>query len=147
MKIAVASDHGGFALKTELIDHLTKEGYECVDFGTYSAESCDYPDYAEPVCRSVLSGECELGILMCGTGIGMSMAANKIKGIRCALCGDCFSAEMTRRHNNANVLSMGARVTGAELAMRIADTFLTSVFDGGRHQRRIDKVMALEGKN
>lgn len=146
MKIAIASDHGGFALKAELIDHLTAGGYECVDCGTHSADSCDYPDYAAKVCAAVTGGECELGILLCGTGIGMSMAANKHKGIRCALCGDCFSAEMTRRHNNANVLAMGARVTGPELAFRIADTFLAAPFDGGRHQRRVDKVMAIEGE-
>lgn len=144
MKIAIAADHGGFQLKAELTAHLTENGYECVDFGTNSTDSCDYPDFAEKACQAVLDGRCELGILICGTGIGMSMAANKMKGIRCALCGDCFSAEMTRRHNNANVLAMGARVIGPELAMRIADTFLASPFDGGRHQRRIDKVTALE---
>ncbi len=144
MKVAIASDHGGFALKAELIRHLSKQGYECVDFGTHSADSCDYPDYAHLVCNAVTGGECELGILLCGTGIGMSMAANKHNGIRCALCGDCFSAEMTRRHNDANVLSMGARVIGPELAMRIADTFLAAPFDGGRHQRRVDKFMAFE---
>ena len=144
MKIAIASDHGGYALKQELIAHLAARGVECVDFGTDSEESCDYPDYAAPACKAVLDGRCERGILVCGTGIGMSLAANKIRGIRCALCGDCYSAEMTRRHNNANMLALGGRVTGPELAFRIADLFLDTPFEGGRHQRRIDKVMALE---
>ena len=144
MKIAVASDHGGFELKKELMEHLAGLGHECVDFGTYSAESCDYSDFAVPACKAVVSGECDFGILMCGTGIGMSIAANKVRGVRCALCSDSYSAEMTRRHNDANVLAMGARVTGSALAVHIADVFLSTGFDGGRHQRRVDKVMRLE---
>ena len=142
--IAIASDHGGFALKQELIAQLTKDGIAFEDLGTYTEESCDYPAYAEKVCRGVVAGTYEKGILVCGTGIGMSMAANKIHGIRCALCCDCFSAEMTRRHNDANVLAMGGRVMGVELAKRIMNIFLSTPFEGGRHQRRVDQMMALE---
>ena len=142
--IALGCDHGGFALMQEIKSHLDELGLEYRDFGTYSAESCDYPVYAEAAARAVASGECERGILVCGTGIGISMAANKIKGIRAALCSDCFSAEMTRRHNDANMLALGARVLGGGLALKIVDTFLTTGFDGGRHQRRIDLITALE---
>lgn len=142
--IAIGSDHGGFALKEALKQHLTEKGVEFRDFGTDSEASCDYPIYAEKVCRAVTAGECTLGILCCGTGIGMSMAANKLRGIRCACCGDCFSAEMTRRHNDANVLALGGRVTGAGLAEKIVDAFLDTPFEGGRHARRVGMVMALE---
>jgi ribose 5-phosphate isomerase B len=142
--IALGCDHGGFALMQEIKSHLDELGLEYRDFGTYSAESCDYPVYAEAAARAVASGECDRGILVCGTGIGISMAANKIKGIRAALCSDCFSAEMTRRHNDANMLALGARVLGGGLALKIVDTFLTTGFDGGRHQRRIDLITALE---
>lgn len=145
--IAIASDHGGFALKQELMAQLKKDGIEFEDLGTYTEESCDYPAYAEKVCRGVVAGTYEKGILVCGTGIGMSMAANKIRGIRCALCSDCFSAEMTRRHNDSNVLSLGGRTLGVELAARIMKIFLSTPFDGGRHQRRVDQMMALEGKD
>ena len=142
--IALGCDHGGFALMQEIKAHLEELGLEYRDFGTYSADSCDYPVYAEAAARAVASGECDRGILICGTGIGISIAANKIKGIRAALCSDCFSAEMTRRHNNANMLAMGARVLGGGLALKIVDTFLTTGFDGGRHQRRIDLITAIE---
>ena len=142
--IALGCDHGGFALMQEIKSHLDELRLEYRDFGTYSAESCDYPVYAEAAARAVASGECDRGILVCGTGIGISMAANKIKGIRAALCSDCFSAEMTRRHNDANMLALGARVLGGGLALKIVDTFLTTGFDGGRHQRRIDLITALE---
>ncbi len=142
--IALGCDHGGFALMQEIKAHLEELGLEYRDFGTYSADSCDYPVYAEAAARAVASGECDRGILVCGTGIGISIAANKIKGIRAALCSDCFSAEMTRRHNNANMLAMGARVLGGGLALKIVDTFLTTGFDGGRHQRRIDLISAIE---
>ncbi len=142
--IALGCDHGGFALMQEIKAHLEELGLEYRDFGTYSADSCDYPVYAETAARAVASGECDRGILVCGTGIGISIAANKIKGIRAALCSDCFSAEMTRRHNNANMLAMGARVLGGGLALKIVDTFLTTGFDGGRHQRRIDLISAIE---
>jgi len=146
MKIAIASDHGGYALKEEIKKHLTERGTEFTDYGTDSAESCDYPAYAEKACRAVIAGEAEKAILCCGTGIGMSMAANKLRGIRCACCSDSYSAEMTRRHNNANALALGGRVVGPDLALRMVDIFLDTPFEGGRHQRRIDQVMALEGK-
>lgn len=142
--IALGCDHGGFALMQVIKSHLEELGLEYRDFGTYSADSCDYPVYAEAAARAVASGECDRGILVCGTGIGISMAANKVKGIRAALCSDCFSAEMTRRHNDANMLALGARVLGDGLALKIVDTFLTTGFDGGRHQRRIDLISAIE---
>ena len=144
--IALGSDHGGFALKEEIKKHLTERGVPFTDYGTDSEASCDYPVYAALVTKAVASGEAEKGILCCGTGIGMSMAANKVKGIRCALCGDCFSAEMTRRHNDANVLCMGERTLGPGLANRIVDLFLHTSFEGGRHQTRVDMMMALENK-
>ena len=142
--IAIGSDHGGYALKQQLMKHLTDLGLEYKDYGTYSEDSCDYPIYAEAVARAVAGGEAERGILICGTGIGMSMAANKIHGIRCALCGDCYSAELTRRHNDANILALGARVLGEGLAEKIMDTFLTTEFEGGRHARRIGLIADLE---
>ena len=142
--IAIGSDHGGFALKEEIKKHLTEKGVPFRDFGTDSEASCDYPVYAEKVCRAVTGGEAELGILCCGAGIGMSMAANKIRGIRCACSGDCFSAEMTRRHNDANVLALGGRVLGVGLALKITDIFLDTPFEGGRHARRVGQIMALE---
>lgn len=142
--IALGCDHGGFSLMQEIKAHLDELGLEYRDFGTYTSESCDYPVYAEAAARAVASGECDRGILVCGTGIGVSIAANKIKGIRAAHCSDCYSAEMTRRHNDANMLALGARVLGGGLALRIVDTFLTTGFDGGRHQRRIDLISAIE---
>ena len=142
--IALGCDHGGFALMQEVIKHLEERGLEYKNFGTFSEASCDYPVYAEKVSRAVAGGEAELGILCCGTGIGMSMAANKVKGIRCACCGDCFSAEMTRRHNDANVLALGGRVLGPGLALKITDIFLDTPFEGGRHARRVEQIMALE---
>lgn len=144
--IAIGSDHGGYALKEEIKKHLTERGVEFKDFGTFSEESCDYPIYAEKVCLAVTGGEAEKGILCCGTGIGMSMAANKIRGIRCACCGDCFSAEMTRRHNDANVLALGGRVVGAGLAEKMVDLFLDTPYEGGRHARRVGMMMELENK-
>ena len=142
--IAMACDHGGYALKEQIKAHLTETGYPVRDFGTHSLESCDYPDYAAPAARAVAAGECERGILICTTGIGVSMVANKIRGIRCALCGDPLSASLTRRHNDTNVLALGAGIIGPNLALEIVDTWLTTEFEGGRHQRRIDKIMALE---
>ena len=143
--IAIGCDHGGYQLKQAVIRHLADRGIDFHDFGTYSEESCDYPEYGEAVGRAVASGECELGIVICGTGIGISIAANKVRGVRCALCGDCFSAQMAREHNDANVLALGARVLGAGLALKIVDTFLDSAFAGGRHERRVAKLMAIEG--
>ena len=139
--IAIGSDHGGFALKKALMAHLDKRGLKYKDFGTYSEASCDYPAYGKAVAHAVASGECERGILICGTGIGMSMAANKVPGIRAAVCGDCFSAEATRQHNDANILCMGARVVGEGLALKIADTFLDTPFSNDeRHIRRISQI-------
>ena len=144
--IAIGADHGGYLLKEEIKKHLAEEGFELLDFGTDSTASCDYPVFAEKVCRAIQSGECEKGILICGTGIGMSMCANKCKGIRAAVCGDHFSAEFTRRHNDANVLCMGARTIGPGVAIQLADIFLKTEFEGGRHEKRIAMMMELEEK-
>lgn len=139
--IAIGSDHGGFELKEKLMEHLSERGLEYKDFGTYSSASCDYPVYAKAVANAVASGECDRGIIICGTGIGVSMTANKVRGIRAALCGDCFSAEATRQHNDANILCMGARVVGEGLALKIADTFLDTPFSNDeRHIRRISMI-------
>jgi len=142
--IAIGSDHGGFELKGYIIDFLKEKGYEVKDFGTYSEDSVDYPDCAKPVCEAVMNGEADKGILICGTGIGISIAANKHKGIRAALCGDVYSAKMTRVHNDANILCMGGRVIGRELAYMITETFLNSEFEGGRHEARIAKIHSIE---
>ena len=139
--IAIGSDHGGFALKQALMKHLETRGLAFKDYGTYTEASCDYPVYAKAVANAVASGECERGIIICGTGIGVSITANKVPGIRAALCGDCFSAEATRQHNDANVLCMGARVTGEGLALKIADIFLDTPFsEDERHKRRISMI-------
>lgn len=143
--LAIGCDHGGYALKCEVIKHLTERGIDFSDFGC-GGETVDYPDIAEKVCAEIAGGRAERGILICGTGIGMSMAANKVKGIRAALCGDCYSASFTRLHNDANVLCMGARVIGAGLAVQIVDEFLDTAFEGGRHSARVDKIMKLEEK-
>lgn len=144
-KISIACDHGALALKNIVKDHLQQKGYEVVDFGTYTADSCDYPDYAAAAARAVASGECEKGIVLCTTGIGVSISANKIPGIRCALLSDPWSARMTRLHNDTNMMAMGAGVVGQNLALEIVDTWLETEFSGEqRHQRRIDKLMALE---
>ena len=145
MIIALGSDHGAFELKNIIIQHLKQNSFETIDCGTNSVDSSDYSDYAEKVCALVNGGEATLGILLCGTGIGMSMSANKIAGIRCALCGDVFSAKATRSHNDANVLALGARVVGSGLALEIVDAYLKTPFSGEqRHARRIEKVMKLE---
>lgn len=142
--IAIACDHAGPALKEEIKALLADMGYDCRDFGTNTGDSVDYPVYAARAAQAVASGECEKGIVICGTGIGVSMAANKVKGIRCALCSEPLSAQFTRRHNNANMLAMGARIIGSELAKEIVRAFLTTEFEGGRHQRRVDMLAALE---
>ena len=144
MKIAIGCDHAGPALKDELAEHLRELGHEVVDLGVQEGEKCDYPDKAKEVCEKVTSGECELAVLVCGTGIGMSISANKIKGIRAACCSDYFSAKFTRAHNDANVLCIGARVVGAGLAAELVDVFIETPFEGGRHQRRVEKITALE---
>jgi ribose 5-phosphate isomerase B len=146
MKIAIGCDHGAFELKHEIIKFLESENHEVKDFGTYTTDSCDYPDIALPVAEAVVAKEYEFGILVCGTGIGIGIAANKIPGIRAALCSDTFSAHATREHNNANILTMGQRVVGVGLALDIVKTFITSKFEGGRHQNRIDKITAIEEK-
>ena len=139
--IAIGSDHGGFELKQKVIAHLKEQGKEVKDFGTYSLDSCDYPDYGRAVGEAVASGQCEKGIVICTTGIGISITANKVPGIRAALCGDCFSAEATRLHNDANILALGARVVGPGLALKIVDTFLDTPFSNDeRHKRRIAKT-------
>ncbi len=145
MKIAVGCDHGALELKNKIAAHLKQRGFEVEDVGTYTLDSCDYPDYAAKAARLVASGECGRGIVLCTTGIGVSIAANKIKGIRCALLGDLMSARLTRQHNDTNMMALGAAVTGEGLALEIVDTWLDTEFSKGeRHQRRIDKVMALE---
>jgi ribose 5-phosphate isomerase B len=144
MKIAIGSDHGGFVLKSEILKHIQSKGYDVKDFGSYSVESVDYPDVAHEVSEAVAKGDYERGILICGTGIGISIAANKIPGIRAALCGDCFSAKASREHNNANILAMGERVIGVELAKMITDIWLATEFEGGRHSRRVDKIGDIE---
>lgn len=144
--LVIASDHGGLALKQELMEHLRANGVEFEDIGTYTTDSCDYPIYAEKAARGVAEGKYEKGILVCGTGIGMSLAANKIAGIRCAVLSDCFSAEMCRAHNDANMIALGGRVIGPELAKRIVDLFLNTEFTGGRHANRVDMIRALETK-
>ena len=142
--IAIGSDHGGYELKCAVIKHLESKGLEVKDFGCYSKDSVNYPDIAAAVCPAVTKGEADFGILICGTGIGISIAANKIKGVRAALCGDVYSAKMTKQHNNANIICMGGRVIGRELAMMIVDAWLSAEFEGGRHQNRIDKIHNLE---
>ena len=146
MKIAIACDHGALALKNKLVSHLTAKGYEMVDFGTHTLDSCDYPDFAAPAAKAVANGECEKGIVLCTTGIGVSIAANKVDGVRCALLSDLMTARMTREHNDTNMMAIGAGVVGEMLALQIVDTWLTTEFSQGeRHQRRIDKITALEG--
>ena len=144
MKIAMGSDHGGYLLKEHVKKYLTDKGHEIVDVGCNSLESCDYPQFGAAAARAVADGSCERGIVICTSGIGISISANKIKGIRCALCSEPLSAEMTRRHNNANMLAMGAGMIGPNMAERLVDTFLTTEFEGGRHQRRVDGIAALE---
>ncbi len=142
--IAIASDHGGYELKRGVIDYLKAKGIEYKDFGCYSTNSCDYPDIALGTCKSVVKGECEKALLFCGTGIGISIAANKVAGIRAACCSDIFSAKFTRLHNDANVLCLGGRVVGIGLALELVETFLNTEFEGGRHIKRIEKITAIE---
>ncbi len=144
MKIAIGSDHGGFILKEEIKSYVESLGYEVQDFGTYTKESVDYPDIAKKVAEAVVDGSCDKGILICGTGIGISIAANKVKGIRAALCHDTFSAHASREHNDANILAMGERVIGVELAKEITRTWLNAEFEGERHLRRINKIREME---
>lgn len=138
--IALGSDHAGLELKREVMKYLEEKGLEYKDYGTYTADSCDYPIYGKAVGKAVSSGECEKGILICGTGLGISIAANKIPGVRAACCSDCFSAEMSRRHNDSNILAFGARVVGSGLALKIVECWLNTEFEGGRHARRVAMI-------
>ncbi len=145
MKISVGCDHGALALKNKVVAHLTKQGHEVKDFGTYTPDSCDYPEFAAAAARAVASGACDKGIVLCTTGIGVYISANKIDGIRCALLSDVWSAKMTRLHNDTNMMALGAGIVGENLALEIVDTWVGTEFSGEeRHQRRIDKLMALE---
>ena len=146
MKIAIGSDHGGYGLKELIRKHLQEKGFDIKDFGTDSTASVDYPDFAKAVGEAVVAGEFQRGILICGPGIGISIAANKIPGVRCALVGDCFSAKATRQHNDANILALGERVVGPGLALEIVDIWLSAEFEGGRHQGRVDKIADIEKK-
>lgn len=146
MKIAIAADHGGFELKGVIIDHLLKKGYDVINLGTDTSDSVDYSDYAEKCASAVLGGDVNFGIVVCGTGIGISIAANKIDGIRCALCHSPETAALAKQHNNANIISLGGRTTTDDMALKIVDAFMEAEFEGGRHQRRVDKIMALETK-
>lgn len=144
--ISIASDHGGYRLKEHIKAYLTAKGLSVLDCGCDSEESCDYPVFGKAAAQAVADGRCEKGIVICTTGIGISISANKVKGVRCALCGDPYSAEMTRRHNDANILAMGARVLGTGLALKIVDTFLTTDFEGGRHARRVALISDIENR-
>lgn len=144
MKIAIGNDHSAVEMKNEIKAYLEQKGYEVINFGTDTEESCDYPVYGEKVGRAVVSGEADLGITICGTGVGISLAANKVKGVRAVVCSEPYSAKLSKMHNNTNVLSFGARVVGVELAKMIVDEWLEAEFEGGRHQRRVDQIMAIE---
>ena len=146
MHIAIGADHGGYGLKQHIVEYLTDQGYRVQDFGTHGSESVDYPDVAAQVSRAVATGEAERGIIVCGTGIGVSMAANKVRGVRAALCTDCYMARMAREHNDAQILCLGERVIGLGLASDIVRVFLDTAFAGGRHARRVGKINALDGK-
>ncbi len=146
MNIAVACDHGGLNLKREIVKYLTENGHKVIDFGTDTFDSCDYPDFALPAAEAVAQGKCERGIIVCSTGIGVSIVANKVPGVRCAHCHDTYCAEFTRRHNDANVLALGEKVVGVGYALKIVETFLSTQFEGGRHQRRVDKIAQIEKK-
>ena len=143
-KIVIGCDHAAPEMKAQVRDHLIERGFDVVDVGTHTTDSCNYPDYAHALCQKIQSGECDLGILICGTGIGMSMAANKHRGIRAAACSDTFSARLTRLHNNANVLCFGERVVGMGLAIDLVDNFIDAEFEGGKHARRVDMITAIE---
>jgi ribose 5-phosphate isomerase B len=144
--IAIGSDHAGFKLKEEVKKYLKEKGIEYKDYGCFSEERTDYPIYGELVARAVASGEAEKGLLFCGTGVGISLAANKVKGIRAVVCSDCYTAKMSKEHNDTNILAMGSRVVGVELAKMILDCWLNAKFEGGRHQRRIDMITEIENK-
>ena len=144
MKISIGCDHGGFALKEQVAEHLKQLGHEVVDCGTYSTDSCDYPEFGAKAARMVADGQCQRGVVICTTGIGISISANKVKGIRCALCMNTDMAMITRKHNDANMMAIGAGFTGKNMAERMVEVFLSTEFEGGRHERRVNKIMALE---
>lgn len=144
MKIAICSDHGGYELKRKLIPYLEQKGHSVFDFGCFSADSVDYPDFAFPMAEAVARGDYDRGVAVCGTGVGVSICCNKVRGIRCALCGDLLSAELTRRHNDSNVLALGGRIIGVETAKAIAKVWLDTAFEGGRHEGRINKISEYE---
>ena len=144
MKIAIGCDHGALALKNKVVSHLKERGFEVEDFGTYSLDSCDYPDFAGAAAKAVARGDCQRGIVLCTTGIGVSIAANKVKGIRCALLTDTVAAAATRHHNDTNMMALGQNLVAPYMALQIVDIWLDTPYDGGRHQRRIDKMMAIE---
>ncbi len=144
MKVALGSDHGGFELKEGIKKHLNRKGIEFVDYGTFNNESVDYPDYGRITAEAIMKGECDRGIVVCGTGIGISLAANKVKGIRCALVSEEYSARMAKAHNNANMIAMGGRVVGEGIATGVVDVWLETEFEGGRHERRVEKIMEIE---
>ena len=146
MKISISSDHGGFAAKTQIKEYLEDAGHEVKDCGTFSEDSCDYPDYAYLAAKAVQSGECERGVVICTTGVGISIAANKVKGIRCALCTDEFCAEFCRRHNDANMIAFGAKIVPIEKMKKLLDVFLSADFEGGRHLRRVNKITDIENE-
>ena len=147
MKIGIGNDHSALELKAEIIAHLEAQGYEVIDYGTNSTESCDYPVYGDIVGHAVADGEVGRGILICGTGLGISLAANKVRGVRAAVCSEPYTARMSRAHNDCNILALGARVVGSELAKMIVDVWLGTEFEGGRHQRRVDMIMDIESKS
>lgn len=147
MKIAIGNDHTALEMKGEIKKFLEEKGYEVIDYGTNSTESCDYPVYGEKVANAVAAGEADLGIAICGTGVGISLACNKVKGIRCCVCSEPYTAKLSRMHNNSNVLAFGARVIGAEMAKMITEEWLNAEYEGGRHQRRVDQVMDIERRN
>ena len=146
MKLAIGCDHAGLGLAKEIMAYLDEQHISYVHYGTYTEASCNYPEFGEKAARAVASGECDMGILVCGTGIGISLAANKVQGIRAAVCTDCYCAEMTRKHNNSNMLALGARVVGTGLALKIVDTFLSTAFEGGRHAERVKMIMEIENR-
>ena len=146
MKIGIGNDHAAVDMKNQVVEHLEGKGYEVVNFGTDTYESCNYPEYGEKVGRAVVAGDVDLGILICGTGVGISLAANKVKGVRAVVCSEPYSAKLSRQHNNTNILAFGARVIGIELAKMIIDEWLSAEFEGGRHQTRVDMITAIENK-
>ena len=146
MRLAIGNDHAAYEMKLEIKKYLEDKGHEVVDFGTHSTESCNYPEYGEAVGRAVASGEADGGVLICGTGIGISISANKVKGVRAAVCSEPVSAALTKKHNNANVIAFGARIVGIEMAKAIIDAWLNAEYEGGRHQTRIDMMMEIENR-